>query len=463
MPLGPIRAAGIAKHHERFRFSLRRVVPRWVICALAQLFFEAMRILQVAPSYTPIVGGDAHLLRAVSERLVERGHDVTVLTFDARSYRDFRTSRGAGLPPRELVNGVRVVRVGPDTRLTRALNRVKHLTGGWRALSLAMGAELWPLTAPSGLSMIPLIARLRADVVTTMNWAKAPAFWTCPPRWLRRTPRVAIPILHIQREWAHNPLFPRMLRACDAAIVCTEAERDFIEARGARAVAVAGVGVDLDRFARADGASIRSRYGLGDHQVVGFVGRQEKEKGVPTLIEAMRRVRGALPDAVLLLAGQSAHRASLVSEQLAALPEDERRRTVLIDDFPDEDGPSIVDACDVLALPSVEESFGMVMVEAWACGKPVIGADIPSTRCIIESGVDGYMVPPYDAVGLAARLLDLLVSPKDREAFGARGRAKVAARYTWERVTDVWEETLQRAAAARWNVDSQTSVTRSPV
>lgn len=101
------------------------------ICALAQLFFEAMRILQVAPSYTPIVGGDAHLLRAVSERLVERGHDVTVLTFDARSYRDFRT-RGAGLPPRELVNGVRVVRVGPDTRLTRAGNNGRPLAGASR-------------------------------------------------------------------------------------------------------------------------------------------------------------------------------------------------------------------------------------------------------------------------------------------------------------------------------------------
>jgi glycosyltransferase involved in cell wall biosynthesis len=422
------------------------------------LSFEAMRILQVAPSYAPVIGGDAHLLRAVSERLVQRGHDVTVLTFDARSYRDFRASRGAGLAPREFVNGVRVIRVGPDTRLTRALHRVKRLPGGWRALSLAMGHELWPLTAPSGLSMLPSIARLEADVVTTMNWAKASAFWTCPPRWLRRAPRVAIPILHIQQAWADNPLFPRMLRACDAAIVCTDAERDFIEARGARAVAVAGVGVDLDRFARADGASLRSRYGLGGRPVVGFVGRQEKEKGVSTLIESMRRVRGTLPDAVLLLAGQSAHRTSAVTQELAALPQNERANTLLIDDFADEDGPSIIDACDVLALPSVEESFGMVMVEAWACGKPVIGADIPSTRCIIESGGDGFIVPPYDTVALADRLLDLLVSPSMRRHFGARGRAKVAARYTWDRVTDVWEKTLRGAAARAHDARIETGV-----
>jgi len=127
----------------------------------------------------------------------------------------------------------------------------------------------------------------------------------------------------------------------------------------------------------------------------------------------------------------------------------DQRRVVLIDDFPDEDGPSILDACDVLALPSVEEAFGIVMIEAWMSGKPVVAADIPSTRCIVDPGVDGLTATPFDSVDLAEKILDLLADPAKRAQFGERGRAKVLSRYTWQHVTDVWEATLQKAAALR--------------
>ena len=59
-----------------------------------------------------------------------------------------------------------------------------------------------------------------------------------------------------------------------------------------------------------------------------------------------------------------------------------------------------MDACDLLALPSIEDSFGMVMIEAWMCGKPVIGADIASTRCIIDDGINGWLVKPFDPATL---------------------------------------------------------------
>ena len=216
--------------------------------------------------------------------------------------------------------------------------------------------------------------------------------------------------------------------------------------RGASSIAVAGCGVDPGRFAQRDGARIRARYGIGDRLVVGFVGRQDTAKGVPTLIEAMHTVWRRFPDAVLLLAGQTAHREPAVTKLLAALSNADRARVVQIDDFADKDGPSIMDACDVLALPSAEESFGLVMIEAWMCGKPVIGADIASTRCIIDSGVNGWTAKPYDEESLADRILDLLANPARRLSFGDRGRAKALARYTWDRVTDVWEETLERAA-----------------
>ncbi|HSQ32341.1 MAG TPA: glycosyltransferase family 4 protein [Gemmatimonadaceae bacterium] len=409
---------------------------------------RGLRIVQVSPSYAPLVGGCERLLQGVSERLVERGHDVTVLTFDCATQLDFRSPRGAGLPPDEMLNGVRVIRVNPTARAFNSAHQWwLRRRGGWRTSMWLFGDELWPLEPPNGAGFLRPLARLEADVVTSANWCFGAAYWVCRPRGLRRTPRVAIPVLHIARDWANNPLYPRMLRNCDATIVCTDAERDFVQARGARAVAVGGAGVDPARFENRDGACIRARYAVGDRPVVGFVGRQDALKGVPTLIEAMGIVWRHLSDATLLIAGQTAHREPIVSRMLAELPADDRAKVILIDDFADADAPSIFDACDVLALPSVEESFGMVMIEAWMCGKPVIGADIAPTRCVVDDGIDGLIAKPFDAADLAEKILDLLSDPEKRASFGKRGRAKALERYTWDRVTDVWEATLQRAAA----------------
>jgi glycosyltransferase involved in cell wall biosynthesis len=405
-----------------------------------------LRILHVSPSYAPMIGGAERLLQSVSERLVERGHAVIVLTFDCATQRDFWTGRPAGLPPRETLNGVRIVRVGTAPGgLHQAYEWWLRRRGGWRTAGWLVGMDDWALLGPSGINMLRSIATSRADVVTSVNWCIAATYWAVLPRALRRAPRVGVPILHIERDWASNPHYLRMFEGCDASIVCTDAEREFVEARGGRSVAVAGAGADPSRFATRDGARIRAQYGIGDRPVVGFVGRQDELKGAATLIDAMRIVWNEFPAAVLLMAGPSAHRDTVVSERLAALSDCDRSKVVLIDDFADIDGPSIMDACEVLALPSVEESFGMVFVEAWMCGKPVIGGDIASTRCVIDRGVDGWTATPFDAPDLALKIVDLLADPAKRAGFGERGRAKALARYTWERVTDVWETTLINA------------------
>jgi len=86
------------------------------------------------------------------------------------------------------------------------------------------------------------------------------------------------------------------------------------------------------------------------------------------------------------------------------------------------------------------------MIEAWMCGKPVIGGDIASTRCVIDRGVDGWTTTPFDANDLGSKILDLLRDPVKRVCFGQHGREKVLARYTWEQVTDVCERTLLNVA-----------------
>jgi glycosyltransferase involved in cell wall biosynthesis len=413
-----------------------------------------MRIVQVTPSYAPCIGGAERLLQAVSERLVTRGHSVTVLTFDCATQRDFSAPNGAGLPTDESLNGVRVLRLNPSGGGLQRLHQWwLRRPGGWRSTTWLMGEDFeFQFGRPSGIGTILPLLRAATDVIASVNWHFGVAYWALQSSRLRGLPHVAVPILHIERPWAQRELYAPMLRRCAAAIVCTEAEREFVRARGQDQVAIGGCGVDPGRFRDQDGAAIRAHYSLGDRPIVGFVGRQDESKGVVTLLEAMREVWRHRDDTILLLAGPRAHRNDVVSDTLASLPPAQRANVVSIDDFPDRELASILSACDLLAQPSLEEAFGLVLVEAWMCERPVIGADIAATRSLIEPGLDGWLVRPSDPLELAAKILNLLSSPERRARFGKAGRAKVLARYTWDRVTDVWEATFRQVlgqAAAR--------------
>jgi len=407
---------------------------------------DPMRIVHVTPSYFPCVGGCERRVQEVSERLVARGHDITVLTLDCATQRDFFSPRGAGLLPTELLNGVKLVRVSPNGgKLGGLLAWCLARRGGWRTLNWLAGSEFeFFFGRPCGLGLIPPLLLVEADVVSTINWCVGSAFWSWLALRPRRIPQVAVPVLHIDQPWAQRQVYSHMFKGCRAAIVATDAEQDFVRARGITSVTVAGGGVEPSRFEHRDGAAIRARYGLGSRPVVGFVGRQDYLKGVPNLVDAMRKVWPEAPETVLLLAGPKAHRDSSVTDKLASLSVAESQRVLLIDDFTDDDGPSIIDACDLLAQPSVEESFGQVLVQAWMCGKPVIGADIAATRRVIDHDANGWLVKPFDAENLAARILRLLAEPETRTAFGECGRAKAIAQYTWDHVTDGWEATYRR-------------------
>jgi glycosyltransferase involved in cell wall biosynthesis len=76
----------------------------------------------------------------------------------------------------------------------------------------------------------------------------------------------------------------------------------------------------------------------------------------------------------------------------------------------------------------------MVLIEAMACGKPVVASDSPGVRSVVSDGADGRLAQRGDAAGLAAALRSLLAEPALRRAMGQRGRAKVEAKYAWERI-----------------------------
>jgi glycosyltransferase involved in cell wall biosynthesis len=394
-----------------------------------------MRIIHVNPFYTPWIGGGTVHIRALSERLVRRGHHVTLLTQRRRG--PWSPAADRSLPRRERIAGVEVRRLLPSLRPVSHLQR------------FVLGRE-------AGVEMLLLALRLRPHVVTVMNFAASA--WARPiflAKRLGRFPVVGIPLLHTEQAWPSGPVTGDLLRRCDALLLNTTHERDFVLSRGCRPTRahVLGPGVEPDLLAGGDGAAFRTRHRIGDAPLVGYVGRVEPLKGVVTLVEAMRIVWTREPAARLLIAGPSAPASSLEERACAAafeaLSDAERGRVVRLDGFDEADKPSLLAALDVLAMPSVVESFGLTYLEAWACGKPVIGARGPAVECVVDHGVDGLLVPPDARDDTAAAIATLLANPGVRERMGAAGRRKVLARFTWEPIVDAVEALYRDLAAPR--------------
>ncbi len=411
-----------------------------------------MKIFHVSPLYFPAVGGGQLHIQELSENLVARGHDVTVLTANVASQENCWPGNHGALPSVELKNGVRIIRFAPSGGAAGAVFRSwLGMRGGYRSLNLLFGASgvEFLTRKPLLLQLIPYLVFSRADVVASTSWYWPPAYHVFLARRLKRFTLVGIPLFHTAENWYKDRVYERMLAACNAVIANTSHEAELVRERACSRVEVAGVGVRPELFENRNGADIRRRYRLGSFPVVGFVGRQAVNKGLVVLLDAMRTVWQWNREVRLVIAGPRAEPGRQVETAIAALGQFERERVVKIDDFPENQKASIFDSFDVFALPSVSESFGIAYLEAWLCKKPVIGARIGSTACVIDEDINGLLVNPAEPQDLARALIELLSNSALRERMGRSGHDKTIAQYTWDKVTDKVESLYVELAGVR--------------
>jgi glycosyltransferase involved in cell wall biosynthesis len=398
-----------------------------------------MKILLICPTYFPAQGGaEMHAFR-ISKGLAARGHQVSVLTANVRGSQFLWTSESGGLPPEEVIDGVRVRRLEPDGGLAGSLFRAwQDLRGAYRTLTISLGKDGVEMITrtPCLPSLIPRLLANHADVVSTLNWFWPVAYYVYLARQMRKFTLVGIPLLHLEESWCSNPLNTRMLASCDAVITNTNHEADYVRQLAHVRAEPIGVGIEPSEFAARNGQSVRAFYQLGSLPVVGYVGRFHRNKGVGTLIRAMSLVWKSRPDVRLVLAGPRPTLDREVVKIADSLPEKERQKISWIYDFPESLKPAIYDAFDVFAMPSKAESFGITYLEAWMSGKAVIGARTDQTECVIEHGVDGLLVKFGDPAETADALLDLLSNPEKCREMARHGRAKTEANFTWEKIVD---------------------------
>jgi len=378
-------------------------------------------------------------VKNLSERLVSRYADqVTVFTTVAYRMEHFwRAGEPTMSAETEEVDGVTVRRFAVFNRL----NVLRMLIAG-AAYRLRLPYNDWLRTVYNGPLIFGLsraVANSGVDVVFATAFPLLHMYYALAGARRAGIPLVFLGAIHTADAWGYDrEMMFRAIQQADAYIAHTTFERDYLVARGIRGekISVIGAGVDAHVLAAADGAAVRKRYGWEDVPVVALVAKQTARKRFDVLLEAMRRVWAVRPDARLLLAGARTPYSRQIADMVGALPPKQRAYTTIVSDFSEEEKPNLLAACDIFALPSGQESFGIAFVEAWACGKPVVGARIGAIPSVIDEGRDGLLVAYQDADDLAQAILELLADPSRRARMGEAGRRKVLKNYTWEIVTD---------------------------
>ena len=385
------------------------------------------------------------MVQQIAEGLAALGHLVTVVTTDAV------LSPGARNPGvisvgDELLNGVTVKRRPVARRAHRVIRILRKVLGRMRARRLLEWTT--PIAAgPIGLGLALEVGRAaRVDDIVVGVGAPYLTFPMVDFSTRCGNARAAyLPLLHLSAA-DPRPSVLRALRRAASVVALTDFERGWLVANGvdgSRAGAIPP-GCEVGDTTEGSPASARSQLQVPERPTVGYIGRMAGYKGIGTLLKAMELLWERHPEVNLLLAGGRAGWSAFdeLLEQTRRVAGD---RLVYLGAFDEAKKSLLYEACDVVASPSREESFGITTIEAWAASRPMVAGDIDVVRSLIRPGEDGELVPVEDVAAWAEALEQLLVDDDRRTRLGSAGRERVEQEFTWPVVIHQWDEFLSRS------------------
>jgi glycosyltransferase involved in cell wall biosynthesis len=406
-----------------------------------------MHVLHIAQLYYPVASGAGRYFAEIGERLAAEGHRVTVLATDAYDLEYFwNGARRRVATPEETHNGVRIIRLpvqripGPPIVypiLRRLMVEISRAPG--TAPLLRRMAMLTP-RLPDMRRFLQANAAETFDVVhatnITLDFAIFPAF-----DFARRhaIPFVATPFVHlgppgdrsILRYYSMRHQID-LLRRSQRVITMTGLEADALAARGVdrQKMRRVGVGVSPAEAAGGDGARFRAEQRI-EGPLALYIGALAYDKGAIHTIQAIQKVWARGANVTLAMIGAPlAHFTAFYDR----LPAADRARIRLLPYAPDQIKRDALAAADLFVMPSRTDSFGIVYLEAWCYGVPVIGARAGGVPDVIADGRDGLLAPFGDLEAIASAIGRLLHDRDEARRLGAAGRAKVLRDLTWDRI-----------------------------
>ncbi|WP_017296817.1 glycosyltransferase family 4 protein [Nodosilinea nodulosa] len=377
-----------------------------------------MNLLYTLTAYPPYIGG-AQLHQHLLAQQLQATHPIQVATFWNHNRTDWllgTTLKAHNQPYNYTVDGVSVHRLG----LSRAA-KLRMLP--WLPLYYPWMAKALPPIAQEITKPMAALAQT-SDLVHNVRIGREGLTYASHQVARRRDiPFVLTPVHHPRWVGWRYREYLKLYRQADAVIALTQAEAEILEGLGVAPdrIHVTGHGPVLSP--QADPTSFRLAHGL-EGPVVLFLGQHYAYKGYRQVLEATAAVWALHPDAQFVFIGPAVKGSESAFAELAD------RRIHRLGAVSLQEKTSALSACDVLCVPSSQESFGGVYTEAWSFKKPVIGCNIPAVAEVVSDGQDGFLVA-QTAPQIADRINVLLSNPLRGAALGEAGYRKVQQRYSW--------------------------------
>ncbi|MCB8984058.1 MAG: glycosyltransferase family 4 protein [Ardenticatenaceae bacterium] len=417
-----------------------------------------MHVVFVTPAYPPFPGGGERYVRALAFNLAQRGHQVTAVTSTAQLEKDFWQGREP--------HSWQLEQDGPITVIRCPLAAMPGGRAGlllWRKLMIVLSALPGDQTAvlQKMARYIPPIQQLDAALAAlpddvqivhgfNLSWENAlMSGWFLARR--RHIPFVLTPFAHFGTDsrdrLARNATMDhqrRLLASADAVLALTSVEIDGLREWQIQPRRTAVIGGGLDPLPEMrEPTAVLEHYGLQTGPFALFIGRVSRDKGALDAVRATLALNGAETDLTLVLVGQSS---AEFERDYASLTAAEQKRIRPLGILDEQEKHALLATCTMLLLPSHTDSFGIVFLEAWAHGRPVIGARAGGIPGVVDDGENGLLVPYGDVEALAAAMRRLLTEPELGQTMGQRGRQKVQEVFNWDhvgaRVLQIYEQVL---------------------
>ena len=224
-----------------------------------------------------------------------------------------------------------------------------------------------------------------------------------------------------------NPLLLKILVSkLDGRIAVSKPAMEFVNKHFPGNYTIIPNGVDLEHFSPE--VSPIDEFCDGKLNIL-FVGRLEKRKGADYLLKAYQRIKRDIPNSRLIIVGPGTRLRHKYEKQVK---QSGLRDVVFVGYTSYEELPRYYKTADICCAPATGwESFGIVLLEAMAVGKPIVASNIEGYASLVTDGIEGLLVPPKDEDRLAQALISLMTDESLRQQMGARGRVK-AKEYDWK-------------------------------
>jgi len=359
-----------------------------------------MKIALVSPYDFAYPGGVTNHISSLEHYLTRMGHEVKVIAPVSKGVSAFGDRFIPIGRPRAIPTSGSIARVTISIRLSPT---IKTVLAKENFDIIHLHEPLMPMLCTT------VLRKSQTKMVGTFHaFAGSPGYNFAKPLTIR-----------FLRKW---------FRKLDAKIAVSQPAMEFVNKHLPGNYEIIPNGIDLEHFS----PDVPPIHEFCDGKLnVLFVGRLEKRKGVNYLLKAYQRVKEEIANSRLIIVGPGIRLRRKYEKQV--------RRSGLEDvvftghvDY--DELPRYYKTADIFCAPATgRESFGIILLEAMAVGKPIVASNVGGYASIVAHGVDGLLVPPKDDKELARALVSLMIDEPLRQRMGAMGKRK-AQDYSWERI-----------------------------